>query len=195
MKALFNKLLYSQNNMYKNIAKSFIKLITKRKEALSTAVEKPSNKFMEDYLYPLIGIYAVVLFIGKYFDLREFNIQEMLRHTLAQITSLILSFYLISVALCTLSKKYYQTEISLKKMQIFIGYILSVDIIVNIVLEFSLPQIFYALSLYMIVLVWEGPGIFLNLKEEKRVIAGVSAIAVFYILKTVITSIINRLIL
>ncbi|MGL4780304.1 MAG: YIP1 family protein [Bacteroidales bacterium] len=181
--------------MYKNIAKSFVRLITKRKEALQDAVEIPSRKFMEEYLYPLIGVYAVVLFIGKYFDLGEFNVQEMLRHTLAQITSLILSFYLISVALCTLSKKYLDTEITLGKMQIFIGYVLSVDIVVNIILEFSLPEIFYALSLYMIVLIWEGPSIFLNLKDEKRVTISVATIAVFYILKTVITLIINRLIL
>ncbi|MGL5771382.1 MAG: YIP1 family protein, partial [Bacteroidales bacterium] len=180
---------------YKNIAKSFLRLITKRKEALATAVELPPRKFMEEFLYPLIGVYAVILFIGKYFDLNEFNVQEMLRHTLAQITSLILSFYLIAVALCSLSKKYLDTDIPLQKMQIFIGYILSVDIVVNIILEFSLPQIFYALSLYMIVLLWEGPGIFLNLKDEKKITIGIATIAVFYVLKTVITSIINRLIL
>lgn len=195
MKVLFNRLLNSQNNMYKNIVKSFVRLITKRKEALQDAIGMPSRKFMEEYLYPLIGVYAVVLFVGKYFDLGEFNVQEMLRHTLAQITSLILSFYLISVALCTLSKKYLHTEIALDRMQIFIGYILSVDIVVNIILEFSLPEIFYALSLYMIVLIWEGPSIFLNLKDEKRVTISIAAIAVFYFLKTVITLIINRLIL
>ncbi|MGL5318684.1 MAG: hypothetical protein ACRC9Q_08330, partial [Bacteroidales bacterium] len=92
--------------MYKNIADTFISLFKSRTVALSTARDADPRTFVENYFYPLVGIYAVALFVGQLIHIGSFDVAELLRHTLARLSALLMSYYLISLALRALYEKY-----------------------------------------------------------------------------------------
>lgn len=182
-------------NMYKNIAGTFISLFKSRSEALTSARDADPRTFVESYFYPLLGVFAITLFVGRLIHLGTFDVAELLRYSLAKLSALILSYYLISLSFRYLFEKYFNKSFTIPKMQIYVGYILSVDIVVGMLIEFSFPEFLEALSLYIIVLLWEGSRSFLQLEEEKRLANTLMAIFVFFGIKWFVSFFFNKLIL
>ena len=122
--------LKSAQNMYKNLAGTFLSLIKSRKEALASARDIDSRSFAENYFYPFIGVFAVSLFLGRFIHLKTFYVAELLSYSLAKISALILSYYLISVSFRYLSERYFKKSFSLQQVQTYVGLILTIDIAV-----------------------------------------------------------------
>lgn len=182
-------------NMYKNIANTFILLFKSRSEAMISVREEDPRTFVESYFYPLLGVYSVSLFIGRLIHLESFDVAELLRYTLARVSSLVLSYYLISLSFRYLLEKYFKKSFSVQQMQVYVSYILSVNIVVGILLEFSFPEFLEAITLYIILLFWEGSRSFLQLEEEKRIENTLMSIFVFIGIKGLVSFFFNKLIL
>lgn len=182
-------------NMYKNIADTFISLFKSRSEALTSARDADPRSFVENYFYPLLGIFAISLFAGRLIHLGSFDVAELLRYSLAKISALILSYYLIALSFRYLFERYFNKTFSLPQMQTYVGYLLSVDIVVGMLVEFSFPEFLEALSLYIIVLLWDGSKSFLQIEEDKRLANTLMAIFVFFGIKWLVSFFFNKLIL
>ena len=187
--------LKSAQNMYKNLAGTFLSLIKSRKEALASARDIDSRSFAENYFYPFIGVFAVSLFLGRLIHLKTFDVAELLRYSLAKISALILSYYLISVSFRYLSERYFKKNFSLQQVQTYVGLILTIDIAVGILIEFSFPEFLEALSLYIIVLLWDGSKSFFQVEEDKRLANTLITILVFFGIKWFVSFFFNKLIL
>lgn len=181
--------------MYKNLANTFITLFKSRSEALTSAREADPRTFVENYFYPLLGIFAICLFLGRLIHIGSFDVAELLRYSLAKISALVLSYYLIAMSFKYVFEKYFHKAFSLPQMQTYVGYLLSVDIVVGMLIEFSFPEFLEALSLYIIVLLWDGSKSFLQVEEDKRLANTLIAIFVFFGIKWFVSFFFNKLIL
>ncbi|MDR0427696.1 MAG: YIP1 family protein [Dysgonamonadaceae bacterium] len=158
--------------MYKQLFILLYKIITVPASTWKFLSEKQDNKdnetFYKGYLFPVIGIIALLSFMGVIISLQRFDVQQALKITLKEIMIYGGSFYLVSFVL----SEYVYPRFGLKKnkrsAELFTGYASS-PIYVIAMLKTIFPALFFLeiLSLYTIYVVWTGAAYFLNIKEEQ----------------------------
>ena len=128
-----------------------------------------NNTFLKTYLYPVIGIVALLTFVGVFFHKKEFDVQLALRLTIKVSIALFAGFYLASFLLSKAMERLFQTEKSYKLCQRFVGYssalIYAMYLILAIFPDYSFLQLFL---LYTIYIIWEGASVYMQIPENER---------------------------
>jgi len=128
-----------------------------------------NNSFLETYLYPIIGIAAILAFIGVFFHKKEFDVQLALRLTIKIIIALFAGFYLAALLLPKAMEHFLSIKSNDKLCQRFIGYSSALVYLTYMVLaifpEFSFLSLFMLYTVYMI---WEGAMPYMQIPENKR---------------------------
>ena len=145
-------------------AKTWIILADEKEEEIID-----NNSFLKTYLYPAIGIVALLTFIGVFFHKKEFDVQLALRLTIKVLIALFAGFYLSSFLLSKVMEHLFFRENSYKLCQRFVGYssalIYAMYIILAIFPDYGFLQLFL---LYTIYIVWEGASVYMQTPENER---------------------------
>jgi len=158
--------------MLKQLFQILYKMISRPAKGWSErAEEKPSGNevFFKTYLYPLIGIIALLTFIGGFFTEKEFNLEAALRYTINITVTLFLGFYLASFLLSEWISRYLGLSKQPERCRRFVGYSSSL-IYVLYLIKALLPHLFFLdlFLLYTVYIIWEGAGIYLKIDEKKK---------------------------
>ena len=160
--------------MLKNLYEQLYRLIyrpAKSWEVLAGEKEniKDNESFFKSYLYPVIGIVALLAFIGVFFHQRNFDIQLALKLTIRSTIALFAGFYMASYILSEVMVRYFSKEKCLLKCQRFVGYSSALVYVIYMVLAFFPDSNFLLLfSLYSIYMIWEGAIIYMGISDEER---------------------------
>ncbi|MGL4994184.1 MAG: hypothetical protein ACRC6R_08720 [Bacteroidales bacterium] len=122
-------------------------LVTPTK-AWSRIKDESYDSFLSNLFYPLLAIYSVSAFIGNWLEIGHFSIENSMRHMLAQVTSVLLTFFFSSLLIKELFIRLENKEYHIDFIRKFVGYSLLLKLIVSILLEFNFPSIVSVLSLY-----------------------------------------------
>ena len=128
-----------------------------------------NNTFLKTYLYPVIGIVALLTFAGVFFHKKEFDIELAFRLTIKVLITLFVGFYFASFLLSKTMEHLFFKENSFKLCQRFVGYssalIYAMYIILAIFPDYSFLQLFL---LYTIYIIWEGASVYMQIPENER---------------------------
>jgi hypothetical protein len=156
--------------MFKQLFILLFHLITKPVptwEKLSEKQEKNNDDFYRSYLFPIIGIIALLSFAGGIISAETFNVQKALKTVISQVMVFGGSFYLSSFLL----SKYIFPRFDLEKDKLFAerftGYSSALVYVVAMFLSLF-PGFFflYVFLLYTIYIVWTGSSEFLKIEES-----------------------------
>jgi len=128
-----------------------------------------NNSFLKTYLYPAIGIVALLTFVGVFFYKKEFDLQLAIRLMIKVLIALFAGFYLASFILSKVMEHVFFMENSYKLCQRFVGYssalIYAMYIILAIFPDYGFLQLFL---LYTIYIIWEGASDYMQISENER---------------------------
>jgi len=110
--------------------------------------DEPYESFLSNLFYPLVAFYALAAFIGNWIDIGRFSIEESMRHMLAQVTSVLLTFFFSSLLIKELFMRLENKEYHIHFIRKFVGYSLLLKLIISILLELNFPSIVSVLKLY-----------------------------------------------
>jgi len=175
--------------MFKTIFKRVFALISQPlKEWEAIAEEKQEHdKFLSNFLYPLIGFVVFAVFIGALITRKDFNAEMALKLTVRSIVSSFGGFFLGSYILNEVWSNVFKKEKDMKMCQYFVGYSSVLMFVLSIVLalfpEFFFLQIFL---LYTVYIVWEGAEIYMHIEDNRRMSFVVYASAIIVLTPVVI---------
>ena len=128
-----------------------------------------NDSFFKTYLYPIIGIVALLTFAGVFFHKKEFEVQLALRLTITVLIALFAGFYLASFLLSKAMERLFLRKDNDKLCQRFVGYSSALIYVMYMVLaifpDFGFLQL---LLLYTIYIIWEGAPIYMQIPEDER---------------------------
>jgi hypothetical protein len=156
--------------MFKQLFLLLFGLITKPVpvwKMLSEKQEKNNEDFCRSYLFPIIGIIALLSFVGGIISSETFDVQKALKMTISQVMIYGGSFYLISFILSNYLFPRFNLENNKFLAEKFTGY--SSSLIYVLVMILSLfPGLFFLniLLLYTVYIIWTGAIEFLKVKED-----------------------------
>jgi len=158
--------------MFKDLFTRLISLIFKPSETWIKlkGQEEDEERFLSNYLYPLIGLVALAAFLGVLFSYKEFNLEIALKSAIKNLISYAGGFFLSVYILNEVWQNQFKRPKDLKLCQAFVGYSSSVMFLVSIVLSL-LPEFFFlhAVILYTPYLIWEGAIPYMGVKEKEQV--------------------------
>lgn len=166
--------------MFKNLFKCVIALIsqpTKAWEDLREEQHENNEKFLANYIYPLIGLVALAAFIGVLFTKKEFDVELALKYSVKSFVSSLAGFFLGAYVLNELWSSLFKREKDLKLCQRFVGYSSALQFVLVIVLAL-LPEFFFLkiFVLYTVYIVWEGAVPYMDVQDNERMkFVGVSS--------------------
>ncbi|GHT65024.1 hypothetical protein AGMMS50239_23860 [Bacteroidia bacterium] len=138
-------------------------------EALAVAgKQEPNNEpFYKSYLYPLIGIIALMSFFGVWIGSKDFQIQTALKIVIKETITYFGGFYLAANGLFRLSGKYFGLTANLQSLERFTGYS-SAAIYVVACVNALFQSLFYIqiFILYTVYIVWHGSRFYMVVKEN-----------------------------
>ena len=160
---------------------------------LSEKQHKNSNNedFYKNYLFPIIGIIALLSFIGIVIHGKGFDVQLALKTVLKNVMIYGGSFYFISFFLSEFIYPRFELEKDKISSELFVGYS-SVLIYVVAMLKGLMPFLFFLdiFSIYSVYIIWTGASSFLALKEELwikfTIFAGILILLTPYLLNLLI---------
>lgn len=182
--------------MYKNIFQWVIQLVSQPAKAWEQLREKEEDEeeFLSRFVYPLIGLLAVVAFLGIMFTRKEADLQLALKTAIHTLLVYFGGFFLSVYLLGELWVNYFKREKNVALCQRFVGYSSSLMYALSAVLmlipEFFFLQIFV---LYTFYIVWEGATVYMEVEESERLRFSILATALVVLLPTVIGFIIRLL--
>lgn len=187
--------------MYKEIVKLVIMMIsqpTKTWKMLQGRREKEMEEtgsvrheaFKSNYLYPFIGLLAVVAFFSAC-TRQEFDIELALKAAIVTFVSTFGGFYLSSYFLNELWQGFFKKEKDLPLCQMFVGFssalMFTLDIIWMLLPDFFFLYIFIVYTFYI---VWEGSAIFMRIDGPSQmkftIFASVLIIAMPHLIEKVL---------
>ena len=128
-----------------------------------------NNSFLKTYLYPAIGIVALLTFVGVFFYKKEFDVQLAIRLMIKVLIALFAGFYLASFILSKVMEHIFFMANSYKLCQRFVGYssalIYAMYILLAIFPDYGFLQLFL---LYTIYIIWEGASDYMQIPENER---------------------------
>ncbi|MDH8702331.1 hypothetical protein M2138_001692 [Dysgonomonadaceae bacterium PH5-43] len=156
--------------MYKKLFILLYKLIVEPVSAwgnLEKEKDKNGEEFYKEYLFPIIGIIALLSFIGVLLSEKTFDVQLALKVVLKEVMIYGGGFYLASF----LIKEFVFPRFEIKKDKVlsekFVGYS-SVVIYAIAMLGALFPSLFVLqlLSIYTIYVIWVGAVNYLKIEED-----------------------------
>ena len=134
--------------MFKNIVSSLFALVAAPGKAWQSISSKEESQatFLNGYLYPIMGITALSVFVNLLND--QFTLEKALK-------------------LMTIDR-----EKNPKQVQLFVGYTLSVYMLITIFLNLFMGMFSFLrfAPLYIIYVIWEGSKYYMDINENKRLI-------------------------
>jgi hypothetical protein len=136
-------------------------------EKLAGKQEPDNEHFFKSYLYPVIGIIALLFFFGVWIGQKDFQIQAALKIVIKETVTYFGGFYIATYGLFHLSGKYFGLSVDLQYIERFIGYS-SAAIYVVACVNALFQSLFYVqiLILYTVYIVWHGSHIYMAIKED-----------------------------
>ena len=155
-------------------AKSWDKLADEKEEEIID-----NDSFLKAYLYPTIGIVALLAFAGVFFHKKDFNVQLALRLTINVLIALFAGFYLASYLLSEAMLRFFSGDKQYKLCQRFVGYSSALVYVMYMVLAIFPDFSFLLLILlYTVYIVWEGAISYMQISEDQRTKFTVTASAI-----------------
>ncbi|MDR2087083.1 MAG: YIP1 family protein [Dysgonamonadaceae bacterium] len=148
-------------------------LITDPNKAWNRLAEKQEDRRNEDfyksYLYPVVGLIALLSFTGTLFALGKFDVQIALKIVIKQIAVYFGGFYLASIVFSEWLFPRFKEGKDIHLCERFIGYssalIYAVAMLKSLLDWPFLPLIVF----YSIYMIWEGVVNYLKVEEENLV--------------------------
>lgn len=137
-------------------------------EFLSEGQKKDNEDFYKNYLFPIIGLIALLSFVGVLISSKNFSMALALKVVIRQVVVYLGSFYLVSFVV----SEYLFPRFDLEKNRIpaeqFTGYS-SALIYTVAMIEAMFPSFFFLeiIVFYTIYMIWTGAGRFLRIYEEQ----------------------------
>jgi len=159
--------------MFREVFRKVIALASQPQKTWETLVGEGENeeheKFLSNFVYPLIGLVAVAAFVGVLFSRREFDVELALKASVRDLASSLFGFFLASYFLNELWGNFFNRDKDSKLCQRFIGYSSSLMFVLNIVLAL-LPEFFFLriFVLYIVYIVWEGAVSYMKVEDSER---------------------------
>ena len=137
---------------------------------LSEKQEDDNENFFKSYLYPILGLIALLSFAGIFISTKEFNLQLALKTVISQLLIYFAGFYLASYALSEILFRFFQREKDIKLSQRFVGYSSALIYLVSMI-QSLFPAFFFLelLVFYTIYMIWIGSFIYMKIAENEQV--------------------------
>jgi len=154
---------------YKELFKRTYRLLRQPRQEWQVIAgeEKSSNKVINDFALPMIGLCALSAFLGQLFQ--SSGLEKAL---IAVIISLGKNFGAIYITFFILqeSAKFWGLKRNNTAFMQLAGYGLAISFVVDIVYKL-IPELFFlpVLELYIIYFIWEGVEALISINEKKRV--------------------------
>jgi hypothetical protein len=162
--------------MYKNLFILLFNLISTPGKTWKELVEEQdtnNENFYKSYLYPIIGIIALLSFFGVFFyergngmeakEISELALKTVIRECLAYFAG----FYLAAYGISAILSKYFKQEVKIQLCERFAGYSSAVIYVVAIIYTLFPTLFFIRISIfYAVYTVWMGAIHYLGIKEE-----------------------------
>ena len=157
--------------MFKQLFVLLFQLIaapTQTWEALSEKQEKNNEDFQKSYFFLILGIIALLAFIGLLVSTKSFSFQSALKEVIKQLLIYAGSFYAVSIVL----SEYLFPRFGLGKNKLlaerFTGYASSLIYIVAMI-KALFPQFFLLeiVIFYTVYIIWTGAVKFLGIEENQ----------------------------
>lgn len=155
--------------MYKNLFLLLYKLITQPVVAwkeLSLRQDKNNEDFYKGYLFPVVGIIALLSFIGVLISVKSFDVQLALKIVIKEVMIYGGGFYFASFILSEFIFPRFDLEKNKLLAERFTGYSSSLLYVIAMI-KSLFPSFFFLdiIGLYTIYILWTGIAHFLNVKE------------------------------
>ena len=121
--------------MFKNIVSSLFALVAAPGKAWQSISSKEESQatFLNGYLYPIMGITALSVFVNLLND--QFTLEKALKLMTIDFVKFFVGFYIASFLIDELLQKFFDREKNPKQVQLFVGYTLSVYMLITIFLN------------------------------------------------------------
>jgi hypothetical protein len=182
--------------MFKQLFVLLYKLIAESSptwKKLSEEPEENNENFYKSYLFPVIGIIALLSFVGVMLSVKSFSVQLALKIVIKQLIIYFGSFYLISFVLSEYLFPRFDLEKDKLLSEKFTGY--SSSLIYAVVMVKAVFPSFFFLEIivfYTIYIIWTGAVQFLEIDENRlikfTIFASVIIMAVPILIKFLIES-------
>ncbi|MDD4515100.1 Yip1 family protein [Massilibacteroides sp.] len=158
--------------MLKEVFKCVIALISqpaKAWESLSEENTEDNEKYLTNYIYPLIGLVSIGAFLGVLFTRKEFDVELALKASVNSLVSALGGFFLGAYLLNELWFSVFKREKDIKLCQRFVGYSSALLFVLAVVLAL-LPEFFFLkiFVLYTVYIIWEGAAPYMQIKDDER---------------------------
>lgn len=160
------------------------------------AAEEEGSRMMSEYVYPLIGLCGLSEFIGTFIgrDVSTEFFQWALTRCCAVAVALFGGFFLAAYLLDKISWRWFDKYLPKDKLQVFVGYSMTVLFVLDIVNGLvSIEILHWILQLYTVLVVFEGARRFLGIAESKLTSYTVVASILILLSPIVIESVFNKL--
>ena len=148
--------------MFKNIVSSLFALVAAPGKAWQSISSKEESQatFLNGYLYPIMGITALSVFVNLFND--QFTLEKALKLMTIDFVKFFVGFYIASFLIDELLQKFFDREKNPKQVQLFVGYTLSVYMLITIFLNLFMGMFSFLrfAPLYIIYVIWEGSKYF-----------------------------------
>ncbi|MDR0769567.1 MAG: hypothetical protein LBE71_06695 [Dysgonamonadaceae bacterium] len=164
-------------------------------KTLAEKHEPDNGNFYRSYLYPIIGMIALLSFTGIMIQAKDFQFQSALKIVIKETIAYFGGFYLAANGLFRLSGKYFGLTGGIQKFERFTGYASAVIYAVAC-LDALIQSLFYTqiFILYTAYIVWNGSRSYMAVKETYLTKFTIFASAIF-IISPVVVRIIMTLIM
>lgn len=180
--------------MFKDVFRCVIALISQPVKAWDVLNEKnkeENEKFLVNYIYPLVGLVTLAAFLGILFTRKEFDLELALKSSVKSFISSLGGFFLGAYLLNELWFSIFKREKDIKLCQRFVGYSSALLFILSMVLSL-LPEFFFLeiFVLYTVYIVWEGAAPYMQIGDHERMkFVGISSAVIMltpYIIRIVL---------
>lgn len=130
--------------MFKNIFNWVILIISQPGKAWDTLSKKEekTEDFLEQFLYPLVGLVTITAFLGVLFTQKEFSLELALKSSIRTLVSTFGGFYLSAYIMNEVWKGFFKRESDMPLWQRFVGYSSALMFALNVLLTL-LPEFFF----------------------------------------------------
>lgn len=181
--------------MFTNLFERIKSFVIHPAEAWRFALKEPYDDFLSKYFYPVVGVYALATFVGHWWELEQFSVDSMLRYSLARLTAILLIFFLGSLLLQELLRRFENVEHELRFIRIFVGYSLMAKLLVGTLLELHLFSIVAILKLGALWFIGHGVIHYLKLPREQQLRGAGWALLAILGVSTIIDQLVETFIL
>ncbi|MDR0613775.1 MAG: hypothetical protein LBG45_09970 [Dysgonamonadaceae bacterium] len=129
--------------------------------------ELNNEDFYKSYLYPVVGIIALMSFIGVWTEAKDFQLQIALKIVIKETVTYFGGFYLAAYGLFRLSGKHFGLSSDFQHLERFVGYSSSAIYVVPCINVLFQSMVFYQIFiLYTVYIVWHGSKIYIPVTEN-----------------------------